>query len=114
MSREVCVVGNLNADLVLYALEDFPAWGTEVIVEAMDWRPGGIGNALLCLAGLGVGTSAVANVGEDGIGQELLAALAEAGVDASHVERSSGVPTGVCSSVLRPWRPGATRRPRRV
>jgi sugar/nucleoside kinase (ribokinase family) len=95
MSREVCVVGNLNADLVLYALEDFPAWGTEVIVEAMDWRPGGIGNALLCLAGLGVGTSAVANVGEDGIGQELLAALAEAGVDTSHVERSAGAPTGV-------------------
>ena len=95
MSRQVCVVGNLNADLVLYPLHDFPAWGSEVITRNMSWRPGGIANALLCLAGLGVRASAVANVGNDAIGEELVSGLEEAGIDTSHIERSAHVPTAV-------------------
>jgi sugar/nucleoside kinase (ribokinase family) len=88
MHGKVCVIGNLNADLIFYPLEDLPAWGTEVITSSMDWRPGGIGNALLCLAKLGVGVSAVANVGGDSIGRELLSSLEAAGVDTRHVECS--------------------------
>lgn len=95
MSRQVCVVGNLNADLVLYPLHDFPAWGSEVITRKMSWRPGGIANALLCLAALGVRASAVANVGNDAVGEELVSGLEEAGIDASHIERSVHVPTAV-------------------
>jgi len=92
---KVCVTGNLNADLMLYPLGDFPAWGTEVIAGRMSWRPGGIGNALLSLAKLGVEVSVVANVGKDSIGQELLSTLEEAGVDVSHVEHSLNTRTGV-------------------
>jgi len=95
VDRRVCVVGNLNADLILYPLRGFPTWGTEVIVGSMDWRPGGIGNVLLCLARLGVAVSAVANVGQDSIGQELLSTLEEAGVDVNHIERSPDVRTSV-------------------
>ena len=69
MSKRVCVIGNLNADLVLYPLEDFPIWGSEVITSHMGWRPGGIGNVLLSLARLGVEVSVIANVGDDSIGQ---------------------------------------------
>jgi len=61
----------------------------------MDWRPGGIGNALLCLAGLGVGASAIANAGDDALGQQLLSTLEEAGVDTSHIERCADVHTGI-------------------
>jgi ribokinase len=89
MNAQACVIGNLNADLILYPLQDFPAWGTEVIINAMEWRPGGIGNALLCLAKLAVGVSAVANVGGDPIGRELLSSLEKAGVDTRHVECAS-------------------------
>jgi len=95
MSRRVCVIGNLNADLVLYPLEDFPTWGSEVITSYMDWRPGGIGNVLLCLARLGIGVSAIANVGDDAIGQELLSILEEAGIDTSHIEPSPDARTGI-------------------
>lgn len=95
MSRPVCVVGNLNADLILYPLRDFPAWGSEVITRNMSWRPGGIANALLCLVKLGVGMSAIANVGDDAIGEELLSGLEKAGIHASHIERSARVPTAV-------------------
>jgi ribokinase len=83
---QACVIGNLNADLILYPLQDFPAWGTEVIIKSMDWRPGGIGNALLCLAKLGIGVAAAANVGGDSIGRELLSSLEEAGIDTRHIE----------------------------
>ena len=95
MSREICVIGNLNADLVLYPLKDFPIWGSEVITSHMDWRPGGIGNVLLCLARLGVGVSTIANVGDDVIGQDLLSILKEAGIDTSHIEPSLDVRTGI-------------------
>jgi ribokinase len=95
VGEAACIIGNLNADLILYPLRDFPAWGTEVIVGSMDWRPGGIGNALLCLAGLGVGVTAVANVGQDSIGQELLSTLREAGANVGCIERSPDVRTSV-------------------
>jgi len=95
VSRAVCVVGNLNADLVLYPLKDFPAWGSEVITRNMSWRPGGIANALFCLARLGVGVSAIANVGDDAMGEELVTALEGAGISANHIERSAHVPTAV-------------------
>jgi len=95
MSSDVCVVGNLNADLVLYPLKDFPAWGSEVITRNMSWRPGGIANALFCLARLGVGVSAIANVGDDAMGEELVSALEGAGISANHIERSAYVPTAV-------------------
>lgn len=92
---EVCVTGNLNAGLILHPLGDFPAWGTKVVADLMSWRPGGIGNVLLCLARLGVGVSAVANVGKDFIGREMLSTLEEAGIDTSHIERSLNVPTAI-------------------
>ncbi|MCJ7667633.1 MAG: carbohydrate kinase family protein [Anaerolineae bacterium] len=95
MSKRVCVIGNLNADLVLSPLEDFPIWGSEVITSHMGWRPGGIGNVLLSLARLGVEVSVIANVGDDAIGQELLSILEEAKVDISHIERSLNVRTGI-------------------
>jgi len=95
MSREFCVIGNLNADLLLYPLRDFPIWGSEVIASQMDWRPGGIGNVLLSLARLGVRGCAIASVGDDAIGQELLSTLEEAKVDISHIERSPDVRTGI-------------------
>lgn len=98
---EVCVTGNLNAELILHPLGDFPAWGTEVVADLMSWRPGGIGNVLLCLARLGVGVSAVANVGKDFIGREMLSTLEEAGIDTSHIERSLNVPTAISVGIGR-------------
>jgi len=94
MSR-VCVIANLNVDLILYPFKDYPTWGSEVIASHMGWRPGGIGNVLLSLARLGVGASAIANVGDDPIGQELLSILEEANIDISHIERSPDVRTAI-------------------
>lgn len=94
--NKVCVVGNLNADLILYPLSDYPEWGTEVVAKSMDWRPGGVANALLSLAGLGVGVTALANIGNDTIGDEMVSLLKKSGVDVSHVKRSQHVRTAIC------------------
>lgn len=94
--NKVCVVGNLNADLILYPLKDYPAWGTEVVTKSMDWRPGGVANALLSLSSLGVGATALANVGSDTIGDEMVSILKKSGVDVSHIIRSETVRTAVC------------------
>ena len=94
--NKVCVIGNLNADLILYPLKDYPEWGTEVVTESMDWRPGGVANALLSLSSLGVGAIALANIGNDTIGDEMVSTLKESGVDVSHVILSENVRTAVC------------------
>ena len=94
--NKVCVVGNLNADLILYPLKDFPAWGTEVITKSMDWRPGGVANALLSLSSLGIGAAALANIGSDTFGDEMLSTLKKSGVDVRSVKRSENVRTAVC------------------
>jgi sugar/nucleoside kinase (ribokinase family) len=94
--NKVCVVGNLNADLILYPLRDYPTWGTEVVTKSMDWRPGGVANALLSLSSLGIGATALANIGSDTIGDEMVSILKESGVDVRHVKRSENVRTAVC------------------
>jgi sugar/nucleoside kinase (ribokinase family) len=94
--NKVCVVGNLNADLILYPLKEYPSWGTEVVTKSMDWRPGGVANALLSLSGLGVGATALANIGSDTIGDEMLSILKKSEVDVSHIKRSENVRTAVC------------------
>jgi ribokinase len=94
--NKVCVVGNLNADLILYPLSDYPAWGTEVVAESMDWRPGGVANALLSLSALGIETTALANIGRDSIGDEMVSILKKSGVDVSFIERSENIRTAVC------------------
>ena len=56
---------------------------------------------LLCLARMGVGVSAVANVGTGSIGRELLSTLEETGVDISHIERSLNASTAVSVGIGR-------------
>jgi sugar/nucleoside kinase (ribokinase family) len=95
----VVVAGNLNVDLTLAHVPDWPRWGTEVVLERADRRAGGVAHAACALAALGVAVTVVAAVGEDGDADFLRAWLARAGVDASgvaaHPERATGLSVAV-------------------
>ena len=60
------VVGNLNVDLIMSTLHQWPQKGTETMLETSSIRPGGsAGNCALALAALGTPHRLVANQGND-------------------------------------------------
>ena len=74
------VAGNANVDLLLGPLAPWPRPGTESLVEHATWRVGGaLGNTALALAGLGIPTRLIWDVGDDMLGDWLAARLASAG-----------------------------------
>ncbi len=73
------VVGNVNVDLVMGEVAGWPAVGTEIILPNSEMRPGGsAGNTALALSGLGMAHTLVATVGDDAIGQWLMASFDKA------------------------------------
>jgi ribokinase len=89
----VCVVGSANLDLVATTAH-LPAPGETVLGTDFAQHPGGKGlNQAIAAARAGAPTSFVCCVGDDDAAMVLLAELAAAGVDASHVSRGAR-PTG--------------------
>lgn len=97
MSPTVVVVGNLAVDLVLGPVDGLPAWGTEQVVETMDYRTAGsAGYCALALAHLGLPANVVSRVGRDLFGDLVLADLRDAGIDVEELARyRSERPTSV-------------------
>jgi len=63
---QLYVVGNLNVDLIMSTLDQWPQKGTEAMLESSSLRPGGsAGNCALALAALDTPHRLVANQGND-------------------------------------------------
>lgn len=78
---QVCCLGILVADVVGKPIEAFPPKGTLAAVERMELHVGGCAaNTSLALAKLGVETSILGKIGDDGFGQFLAATLERHGV----------------------------------
>ncbi|MGK3142335.1 carbohydrate kinase family protein [Pantoea sp. C2G6] len=61
------VVGNINVDLIMGTLSDWPQRGTEVMLQHSELRPGGsAGNCALALEAMQIPHRAIANQGDDG------------------------------------------------
>ncbi|HEX5500588.1 MAG TPA: PfkB family carbohydrate kinase, partial [Thermomicrobiales bacterium] len=91
----VCVVGNLNIDLIVRGVPALPRWGQEVAGTSHAAASAGQGgNLAMALGRLGVATSLVANVGDDLFGQQIRDDLAASGVEAAAVETAAGA-TGI-------------------
>jgi ribokinase len=90
------VVGAYVADCFVRTAR-LPAWGREYEATSIRTLPGGKAlNQAVALAQLGAQVAAVGAVGTDGIGQDVLAALAREGVDISWMESREGVATSIC------------------
>lgn len=69
---DLIILGNVNVDLILGPLQQWPAEGQEVLVPALQWRVGGnAGNAALACHALGLDARTVTPVGPDLAGQWL-------------------------------------------
>ena len=86
------VVGNINVDLIMSTLSDWPKRGTEVMLQHSELRPGGsAGNCALALEAMQVPHRAIANQGDDGFSHWL----------ASHFPRSASQwPRYACETSL--------------
>ncbi|HET6507787.1 MAG TPA: carbohydrate kinase family protein [Baekduia sp.] len=98
----VCVVGNLNADLIVRGVPALPEWGQEVAGTSHALVTSGqAGYLALGLAKLDVPTALIANVGDDHQGATILEDLRSAGVATDGVEISKGA-TGISVAAVRP------------
>jgi len=97
---DVYVVGSVNADLVVRGLA-LPRPGETVSGGSFERHGGGKGgNQAVAAARLGASVRMVAAVGDDELGEEAVALLAEEGVDVAGVARLDGTPTGVALIVV--------------
>ncbi len=100
-ARRVCVVGNLNIDLIIRGVDALPAWGQEVAgTSHVAASSGQAGYLAMALARFGDPVSVVANVGNDAFGRQVLGDLERHGVATGAVEVAAGA-TGITVGIVR-------------
>ncbi|GAC1669914.1 MAG: ribokinase [Candidatus Dormibacteraceae bacterium] len=98
---DVCVVGNLNQDLILRGVRSLPEWGHEVTaLSRVTVSSGQAGYLAMALGTLGVKVTVIANVGQDAPGTDILNDLRRTGVGIDDVEFGRG-PTGLTVALVR-------------
>lgn len=99
----VCVVGSLNADLVV-PVDHLPASGETVLANA----PGAVvlggkgANQAAAAAAFGAAVAMVGRVGDDDVGRQIVADLADRGIDTTNVTVTSGARSGSATIALDP------------
>ena len=99
----IVVLGELNPDLILAGYSSFPAAGKEVLVEDSTLTLGSASAiCAMALAKLGNEVRFVSQVGADLYGDFCVDLLCGAGIDVTHVERTTTAKTGITVSVSSP------------
>lgn len=99
----VCVIGNLNVDLIIRNVPHLPKWGQEVLgTEQVLVSSGQAGYLAFALSSLRVPTSLIGNVGQDVYGEQILSDLRRFDLDISAIEVSPHHSTGIAVAIVRP------------
>jgi ribokinase len=102
MPSSICVIGNLNIDLIIRQVPHLPAWGQEVLgTSHMQVSSGQAGYLSFALSRLGIPPSLIGNVGEDMLGRQILTDLESYGVDLRGVWVTPGGQTGITVAIVR-------------
>lgn len=104
---DVVVVGPVTRDISLRIEGLPPAAGSAIAGEIRVAAGGKGGNPAVCAARLGARVRLLGAVGDDGAGREVLAQLAQDGIDVSAVTCCRGATTG---QIVHLVEPGAARR----
>jgi sugar/nucleoside kinase (ribokinase family) len=93
--RDVIVIGELNVDLILNQIAQFPEIGKEIIAEQMNLTLGS-SSAIFAsnLSTLGTSVAFIGKIGKDGFASVVLDALNSKGVDTSTIIQSETLNTG--------------------
>ncbi|MBI3698671.1 MAG: carbohydrate kinase family protein [Acidobacteria bacterium] len=93
-SGAVYCAGNICLDILVRPVESMPGWGTTTWVDSIAQYLGGNGAiTAFALGKLGSPVRLAGAVGDDAFGDYVMARLASAGVDLSHVRVTPGVQT---------------------
>ncbi len=93
---DVLVVGELNIDLILDALDSFPEIGKEKRAGSMTYTLGSSSAIFAAnLSVLGTRVAFLGKIGKDDFGNKVLADLKKSGVDTSFILRDETVKTGI-------------------
>lgn len=103
MTRPVCVIGNLNIDLIIRGIDRMPAWGQEVFGDShVAASAGQAGYLSMTLAGLGLPVTLISCLGDDRFGDQIAADLTRMGIALDDVERLPDTPTAITVGIVRP------------
>ena len=98
----ICVIGNLNIDLIIRNVPGMPAWGQEVMGDDhFQTSSGQAGYLAFALSRLGIPTSLVGNVGDDLYGKQIMDDLSAFGINAQGVQVMTGKGTGITVAIVR-------------
>ncbi|MCA1371634.1 carbohydrate kinase family protein [Bradyrhizobium sp. BRP14] len=96
MLKTISVIGNVAADIVSRAVDEWPAPGMEILVDSISFRTGGAaGTTAAVLASMGAPVRLNATIGDDVVGRVVRAGLAEVGVDLSYLKIVPEYPTTI-------------------
>ncbi|MCF6238515.1 MAG: ribokinase [Candidatus Marinimicrobia bacterium] len=96
-NNKVIVVGSYNVDMTI-TTDVFPQAGETVIGNGLTYGHGGKGaNQAVSAARSGAQATLFAKVGLDPYGEQAVTAMALEGINTKHIQRSSGIPTGMAS-----------------
>ena len=93
--HDVVVVGELNVDLILNQIDQFPQVGKEVLAGKMNLTLGS-SSAIFAsnLSTLGASTSFIGKIGQDSFGDLVIDSLSTRGVDTRNIIRDETLQTG--------------------
>jgi len=103
VSPDVCVIGEINPDLILYGLPQPVEPEREILADGFRLTLGS-SSAIFAhnLSALSTKVGMISKVGTDPLGKFCLDRLIEGGVDVSRVKTSSDTPTGVTVILAQP------------
>ncbi len=100
--HKVCIVGNLNIDLIIRNVPHLPVWGQEVFGENyLLTSSGQSAYTAFALQKHHVSTVIISNVGNDIYGKKIIRDLEESCVDISAIETVENGNTGITVAIVR-------------
>jgi len=102
VGKRVCIIGNLNVDLIIRNVPQMPQWGQEVFGD--NYLAASSGQSAYTAFALGkynIHTGIISNVGNDLYGDKILKDLGSAGIDISEVEKVADGKTGITVAIVR-------------